>query len=672
MQIAPGGNDPQALSPFRSKELTARWQNSNQIYLEACERVRAKKSVENLEERQAATEAEVERYRSLIAEPCCLIHPEAKYMQYWDLCTMLALVYTATVTPFEVAFLGDETPAEWSEALVYGLFWTNSMVNLVFFLDMCMAFFTSYRTGGRSGGNWVKSLAKIRVHYIKTWFIIDILSIIPFDEIQMSSGGGSSDMSKLKIIKCIRLLRLLKLVRVLKASRIYKRWEARISLPYAYIGLIQFTILLMIMGHWFACAFSITAVLQDPNHFTWQDALARSYYCNGDPYDALTDTEFAKMRKLGNTDSLDDTVWYADIKCYISPSRFYAASIYWSIVTITSVGYGDITPVNEVEMWLTAFFVLAGAILWAYIIGNACGIISTLDVESIQHRQNMDALNFFMKDQLLPQEQQLRLRQYFNQMKDIAKNEGYKGLVSMMSPSLKGEVSEHRHAWLKTIPYLGDCGIKFIVAITHEIDAAVFVPKEQVEWSDTLFCVGRGVASRAGRICLKGSYWGEDFILDTHQLKDRTPTNALTYIEVLMLEREVLDTMLEDFPKQLAAIRRHKIRMAVKRGIIYHSKILRDIREKQLRGEFVETEYTSPLKDLPEAMINIRTKHGVDVLHGQHHAQDIKHDLHLVMQRIEMLDLKFDNVLDRLNSEDRHRSRGTSRGRKQKVLAPAV
>ena len=104
MQIAPGGNDPQALSPFRSKELTARWQNSNQIYLEACERVRAKKSVENLEERQAATEAEVERYRSLIAEPCCLIHPEAKYMQYWDLCTMLALVYTATVTPFEVAF----------------------------------------------------------------------------------------------------------------------------------------------------------------------------------------------------------------------------------------------------------------------------------------------------------------------------------------------------------------------------------------------------------------------------------------------------------------------------------------------------------------------------------------------------------------------------------------
>ena len=226
MQVAPGGDDPQHISPFRSKELTARWQNSNQIYLEACERVRAKKSVENLAERQAATEAEVERYRSLIAEPCCLIHPEAKYMQYWDLCTMLALVYTATVTPFEVAFLGDETPAEWNEALVYGLFWTNSLVNLVFFLDMCMAFFTSYRTGGRNGGNWVKNLAKIRVHYIKTWFIIDILSIIPFDEIQMSSGGGSSDMSKLKIIKCIRLLRLLKLVRVLKASRIYKRWEA--------------------------------------------------------------------------------------------------------------------------------------------------------------------------------------------------------------------------------------------------------------------------------------------------------------------------------------------------------------------------------------------------------------------------------------------------------------
>ena len=99
----PGGTE--SPSKFGQKDMTARWQNSNQIYLEACERVRAKKSVENLAERQAKTEAEVERYRNLISEPCCLIHPESKNMQQWDILTMSALFYTATVTPFEVAFL---------------------------------------------------------------------------------------------------------------------------------------------------------------------------------------------------------------------------------------------------------------------------------------------------------------------------------------------------------------------------------------------------------------------------------------------------------------------------------------------------------------------------------------------------------------------------------------
>ncbi len=643
-----------------SKELTARWQNSNQIYLQACDRVRAKKSVDNLAERQSRTEAEVERYRNLIAEPCCLIHPESKNMQQWDICTMSALFYTATVTPFEVAFLGDETPAAWNEAATYGLFYTNSIVNLIFFIDMCMAFFTAYRSDRKEGGHWVKNLSKIRGHYMRTWFWIDIVSIIPFDEIQMSMGGGGGDMSKLKIIKCIRLLRLLKLVRVLKASRVYKRWEARISLPYAYIGLIQFTILLMVAGHWFACAFSIMAVLQDVETFTWQDSLARGFYCNGGDYDDLSDQEFSKMRKLSNSGTLDDTLPYSDLSCYISPPQFYAASIYWSIVTITSVGYGDITPVNGSEMWCSAFFVLFGAILWAYIIGNACGIISTLDVESIQHRQNMDALNFFMKDQLLPNEQQLRLREYFNQMKDINKNEGYKTLVSLMSPTLKGEVSEHRHAWLKTIPYLADCGIKFIVAITHEIDAAVFVPKEQVEWSDTLFSVGRGVASRAGKICLRGSFWGEDFILDTNALKDKTPTNALTYIEVLMLERDVLDTMLDEFPIQRKTIRHHKIRMAVSRGIIHHAKILKKLREEELGNQDPEP---SPFKGAGvednSSGFNMRGSHGMD--HFNRHASgtgamlDVKHDMNLLLQRIEMLDLKFDTLLDRMAQEDRPR-----------------
>ena len=72
----------------------------------------------------------------------------------------------------------------------------------------------------------------------------------------------------------------------------------------------------------------------------------------------------------------------------------WSAAMYWSIVTITSVGYGDITPQNPAEMRICTLLLLWGSCLWAYIIGNACGIVSTLDVDTMQHHQRMDQLNF--------------------------------------------------------------------------------------------------------------------------------------------------------------------------------------------------------------------------------------------------------------------------------------
>ena len=76
----------------------------------------------------------------------------------------------------------------------------------------------------------------------------------------------------------------------------------------------------------------------------------------------------------------------------------YTISLYFVVTTITTVGYGDITPQNPGEMRMCTLLLLWGSCLWAYIIGNACGIVSTLDVDTMQHHQRMDQLNFMMRD----------------------------------------------------------------------------------------------------------------------------------------------------------------------------------------------------------------------------------------------------------------------------------
>ena len=61
------------------------------------------------------------------------------------------------------------------------------------------------------------------------------------------------------------------------------------------------------------------------------------------------------------------------------------------------------------------FALLFGSCLWAYIIGSACTILSTLDVETIEHQHLMDQLNVMMENHNMADELRSELRTYFIQ-----------------------------------------------------------------------------------------------------------------------------------------------------------------------------------------------------------------------------------------------------------------
>lgn len=65
------------------------------------------------------------------------------YLGIWDLTTALALIFTALVTPFEVAFVvGINVP----------LFVVNRMVDLIFAADIVLQFFLAIPISGKGGG----------------------------------------------------------------------------------------------------------------------------------------------------------------------------------------------------------------------------------------------------------------------------------------------------------------------------------------------------------------------------------------------------------------------------------------------------------------------------------------------------------------------------------------
>ena len=65
------------------------------------------------------------------------------------------------------------------------------------------------------------------MHYLRTWFFVDLISIIPIDwiltETLPEGDPQTANLELLSIVRMCRLLRLIKLIRILRASRIFRR-----------------------------------------------------------------------------------------------------------------------------------------------------------------------------------------------------------------------------------------------------------------------------------------------------------------------------------------------------------------------------------------------------------------------------------------------------------------
>ena len=86
----------------------------------------------------------------LIKKPSLIIDPshETSWVHKWDMVMVLALGFTATITPIEVAFLSEG-------AHITSLWWVNRAVDLAFLLDMLITFNMGYQEVPDRGGRWI-------------------------------------------------------------------------------------------------------------------------------------------------------------------------------------------------------------------------------------------------------------------------------------------------------------------------------------------------------------------------------------------------------------------------------------------------------------------------------------------------------------------------------------
>lgn len=241
--------------------------NSNKAAAEKEDKPSSPSTTESRKEHRASTlglfygvVSEVQRHhqRMEILEKRCIVLPSSMFRRVWDLFSLLLLMYVAVFTPVQIAFFGDAMSiAEWQDWMA--VFILDRIVDAVFIIDIAINFRTAWKDA--SGEDFFD--AKIAAErYLKSWFLLDVVSVFPFDFIDVSrdpeTGANIGRLPKL-----IRLLRLAKIVKVLRMSRILRRWEAAMHVRYGVLRLSKFFLWSVVAAHWVACAWFIIGTLDE-------------------------------------------------------------------------------------------------------------------------------------------------------------------------------------------------------------------------------------------------------------------------------------------------------------------------------------------------------------------------------------------------------------------------
>eukprot|EP01029_Cantina_marsupialis_P017203 TRINITY_DN3860_c0_g1_i2.p1 TRINITY_DN3860_c0_g1~~TRINITY_DN3860_c0_g1_i2.p1 ORF type:complete len:501 (+),score=91.30 TRINITY_DN3860_c0_g1_i2:108-1610(+) len=404
-----------------------------------------------------------------------LLHPQSSVRLFLDVLVLCLLIWSAVAVPYFTAFEDFDVSSFW--------FYLDLFIDTVFTIDLFLNFFT---IAIDSTGRPIVLRRKIAKRYLRSWFPIDFVACVPFTSIAYWAGIDSD----LRIVRMFKTLRLLRLLRVFRLNRILRRMEDSdlFALHMGIIRLVKFVGLILVAAHWSGCMFFMVSDNFNPES-GWLQTL-------------LDDRQLS----------------YTDMSSY----DWYIASIYWGVMTMTTIGYGDLTPVTSIERVYVMINMLFGAFLFAWVVGNMTSIVSNLDTRSRIYRQKMDALGVYMKYRRLPKHLRLRIRNHFSAKFQRQSFINDKELLNEMSAGLRNEVAccLNRDI-ISAVPLFAAASDDFLTRLAIVVKPVTYALGDVIisegEVSNALFILNRGtvdafVGDEAVMHHTDGSYFGESHL----------------------------------------------------------------------------------------------------------------------------------------------------------------
>ncbi|KAF5198557.1 Potassium channel kat3 [Thalictrum thalictroides] len=358
-----------------------------------------------------------------------IIAPYDRRYRWWQTFLVVLVIYSAWASPFELAF---RKVAHGANSLMP----VDLVVDSFFAFDIILTFFVAYLD--KSTYLLVDNPRMIAKRYLtKLWFPLDVASTLPFNLIYRIFTGH---MDNGQVFGFLNLLRLWRLRRV---SQLFSRLEKDTRFSYFWTRYCKLISVTLFAVHSAGCFLFWMAFNYKIKENTWIGKQMNNFK--------------------------DRSIWLN-----------YTYSIYWSITTLTTVGYGDLHAENTGEKVFNIFFMLFNIGLTAYLIGNMTNLVVHSATQTFAIRDAINQILRYASKNRLPEHFKEQMLAHM-QLKFRTKELQHEEVLQDLPKAIRSGIAEHlfKRTVGKTYLFKG-VSDDLIAQLVCEMKAEYFPPKVDI------------------------------------------------------------------------------------------------------------------------------------------------------------------------------------------------
>ncbi|KAG2465817.1 CNG3 protein, partial [Polypterus senegalus] len=453
-----------------------------------------------------------------------IIDPAGNLYYNWLFVITMPVMYNWTIIIARACF--EELQQDYLSAW----FIMDYLSDVIYLGDM----FVRTRTGYLEQGLLVKDELKLRERYMKTLqFKLDVLSMIPTDIFYFKMGLNYPE------------LRLNKLFRVARMFEFFQRTETRTNYPNIF-RISNLVMYIVIIIHWNACLY-----------FSFSKAIG--FGADTWVYPNVSHPEFGRL------------------------ARKYAYSLYWSTLTLTTIGETP-PPVQDSEYFFVVIDFLVGVLIFATIVGNVGSMISNMNAARAEFQGRIDAIKQYMHFRKVSKDLEKRVIKWFDYLWTNKKAVDEREVLRYLPDKLRAEIAINVHLdTLKKVRIFADCEAGLLIELVLKLRPQVYSPGDYIcrkgDIGREMYIIKEGklaVVADDGItqfvVLSDGSYFGEISILNIKGSKagNRRTANirSIGYSDLFCLSKDDLMEALVEYPDAKAMLEEKGKQILMKDGLL--------------------------------------------------------------------------------------------------------